>query len=91
MSGFDIRAMDLLAITMVERWRWPFWLAKGVLELTLLAAGWLMGDPAGVGTLCFLVGVDLLIQPLMWLNATVLRVRNLGLPPHLAPTGSGLT
>ncbi|MBO4161934.1 YczE/YyaS/YitT family protein [Micromonospora antibiotica] len=91
MSGFGIRAMDLLAIAMVQRWRWPFWLAKGALELTLLATGWLMGGPAGVGTLCFLIGVDLLIQPLMWLNATVFRVRNLGLPPHPAPAGGGPT
>ncbi|MEV8017547.1 hypothetical protein AB0O76_14625 [Streptomyces sp. NPDC086554] len=29
MSGFGIRAMDLLAIVMVDRWRWPFWAAKG--------------------------------------------------------------
>lgn len=90
MSGFGIRAMDLLAIVMVEHWRWPFWAAKGILELALLATGWLLGGPAGVGTLCFLVGVDLLIQPLMWLNATVLRVRNLGLPPRPAVAGADL-
>lgn len=83
MSGFGIRAMDLLAIVMVSRWRWPFWVAKGALEMVLLGTGWLMGGPAGVGTVCFLVGVDLLIQPLVWVNATVLRVRNLGLPPRL--------
>jgi uncharacterized membrane protein YczE len=83
MSGFGIRAMDLLAIVMVGRWRWPFWVAKGTLEMVLLGTGWLMGGPAGVGTVCFLVGVDLLIQPLVWVNATVLRVRNLGLPPRL--------
>ncbi|MDT4987630.1 MAG: uncharacterized protein QOI74_1724 [Micromonosporaceae bacterium] len=86
MSGFGIRAMDLLAIEMVNRWRWPFWVGKGCLEMALLGTGWLMGGPAGVGTVCFLVGVDLLIQPLVWLNATALRVRNLGLPPRLPAT-----
>jgi uncharacterized protein len=83
MSGFGIRAMDLLAIVMVRRWRWPFWTAKGALELTLLTTGWLMGGPAGVGTVCFLAGVDLLIQPLVWVNRTVLRVRNVGMPERV--------
>jgi uncharacterized membrane protein YczE len=83
MSGFGIRAMDLLATVMVSRWQWPFWAAKGALEAVLLAAGWVMGGPVGVGTVCFLIGVDLLIQPLVWVNGSLLRIRNLGLPPRL--------
>ena len=79
MSAFGIRAMDLLAIVMVTRLRWPFWVAKGALELTLLGTGWLMGGPAGIGTVCFLVGVDLLIQPLVWVNSRF-GLRNRGLP-----------
>jgi uncharacterized membrane protein YczE len=80
MGGFGIRAMDVLAIVMVSRWRWQFWMAKGALELLLLFSGWLMGGPVGVGTVCFLAGVDLLIQPLIRFNSRVLRIRNLGLP-----------
>ncbi|MFB9428615.1 YczE/YyaS/YitT family protein [Streptoalloteichus tenebrarius] len=68
MSGFGVRAMDLLALVVSARWRWPFWLAKGAMETALLLTGWALGGPVGVGTLCFLVGVDLLIQPLVRLQ-----------------------
>ncbi|MFB6887825.1 hypothetical protein ACFCX4_00710 [Kitasatospora sp. NPDC056327] len=80
MSGIGIRAMDLVGISMTERWRWPFWAAKCSLELVLLVGGYLLGGPVGVGTVAFLVVVDLLIQPLMRLNGTLLGLRNAGLP-----------
>ncbi|MEV6006193.1 hypothetical protein AB0M29_05250 [Streptomyces sp. NPDC051976] len=80
MSGVGIRAMDLVAIAMVDKWHWPLWISKMTLEGTLLVSGWLMGGPVGVGTLCFLGLVDTLIQPCMWANGRVLRMRNLGMP-----------
>jgi len=80
MSGIGIRAMDLVAIGMVDKWRWPFWAAKGSLEGVLLLTGYLLGGPVGVGTLCFLAFVDTLIQPMMWLNSRMLRLPNLGIP-----------
>jgi uncharacterized protein len=89
MSGFGIRAMDLLAITMVSRWRWPFWTAKGTLEGCLLTLGWLLGGPVGIGTVCFLAGVDLLIQPMIHTNVRVLRLRNRGLPQRTAVVMGG--
>jgi uncharacterized membrane protein YczE len=79
MSGIGIRAMDLVAITMTMRWRLPFWAAKGVMEVILLALGWWWGGPVGVGTLCFLVFVGWMIQPLMVANEKVLRIPNHGL------------
>ncbi|MGW7202810.1 YczE/YyaS/YitT family protein [Streptomyces sp. NPDC054837] len=79
-SGIGIRAMDLIAISMVEHWRLPFWAAKSSTELVLLVSGWLLGGPVGIGTVCFLVVVDLLVQPLMRLNGTVLRLPNAGIP-----------
>ncbi|MFD4019064.1 YczE/YyaS/YitT family protein [Streptomyces sindenensis] len=79
MSGIGIRAMDLLAISMTQRWRWPFWAAKAGTEAVLLAFGYVLGGPVGVGTLCFLVFVDGLIQPFMALNRRALRLRNHGL------------
>lgn len=84
MSGFGIRAIDLLALTMTSKWRWPFWAAKGIIEASLMAFGFLMGGPLGIGTICFLVGVDLLIQPLIRANSRVFRIPNLGLPEHVA-------
>lgn len=86
-SGFGIRAMDLLAITIVAHWRWSFWVAKGTLEMLLLASGALMSGPVGIGTVCFLVGVDLLIQPMVRANGHLLRIHNHGLPPRL-PVGA---
>lgn len=80
MSGFGIRAIDLLAITMSTRRRWPFWVAKGLIEASLMTTGFLLGGPLGIGTVCFLLGVDLLIQPLIKVNSEVFRIPNSGLP-----------
>lgn len=73
-SGFGIRAIDVLALAMNSRWRWPFWTAKGLVEATLMISGFLMGGPLGIGTVCFLVGVGLLIQPLITANCKALRI-----------------
>ncbi|MEV8017546.1 hypothetical protein AB0O76_14620 [Streptomyces sp. NPDC086554] len=57
--------------------------------MLLLATGRLLGGPVGVGTVCFLAGVGLLIQPLIELNSGALRISNLGLPPRVpAPPGT---
>jgi hypothetical protein len=79
MSGIGIRAMDLVAISFREHWRWPFWVGKGSIEMMLLVAGAFLGGPAGVGTVCFLASVDLLIQPLVIMNERFFGIRNLGL------------
>ncbi|WP_190344743.1 YczE/YyaS/YitT family protein [Streptomyces venezuelae] len=89
MSGLGIRAMDLVAITMTQRWKWPFWAAKGSLELVLLGSGWLMGGPVGLGTVCFLVFVDTLIQPCMRLTTRLFALRDYGLEAP-APARRGL-
>lgn len=79
MGGFGIRPIDVLALTMTRKWRWPLWAAKGIIEVTLMATGWLLGGPVGVGTVCFLVGVDVLIQPLIHANVRYFRLPDLGL------------
>jgi uncharacterized membrane protein YczE len=88
MSGIGIRAMDLIAISMTHRWGLPFWAAKGVMEAILLALGWWWGGPVGIGTVCFLVLVGWMIQPLMMANEKVFRVPNHGLkrPPLAGST-----
>jgi uncharacterized membrane protein YczE len=63
----------------VRKWGLPFWACKGVMEVLLLGAGWVLGGPVGVGTLCFLVFVGWLIQPLIWANASYLRLEDYGL------------
>lgn len=77
MSGIGIRAMDLVALSLAERTRRPFWLFKAVAEVGLLAVGWALGGPVGVGTVFFLVFVGFLIQPVMTFNGRVV-----GLPNH---------
>lgn len=79
MSGIGIRSMDLVAITMVQKWRTPFWLAKGIMEVALLVSGWLLDGPLGWGTVFFLGFVGWMIQPLMWLNGRLFRMPNYGL------------
>ncbi|MFJ8194234.1 hypothetical protein ACIQ8D_31430 [Streptomyces sp. NPDC096094] len=80
MGGFGIRPIDVLAITMTRKWRLPLWATKGLIEVVLMTGGLLLGGPVGVGTVCFLVGVDVLIQPLLHFNARYLGLPNLGLP-----------
>lgn len=45
MSGFGIRAIDLVAIEATTQWRWPFWAGKGMIELSLLVTGFVLGGP----------------------------------------------
>jgi uncharacterized membrane protein YczE len=68
MSSFGIRAMDLLAICLHEKTKKPFWLYKGIFEVTLLITGYLLGGDVGVGTLLFLVFVGWFIQPTIMIN-----------------------
>lgn len=77
MSGIGIRAMDLVAIALVERTGRPFWLFKAISEVALLVVGWALGGPVGIGTVFFLVFVGFLIQPVMALNGKLV-----GLPNH---------
>ncbi|WP_306318196.1 MULTISPECIES: YitT family protein [unclassified Streptomyces] len=86
MSGTGIRAMDLIVISLNQRWKVPFWAAKVGVETVLLTLGWLLGGPVGVGTLAFLVFVDGLIQPFMSFNGSVLHLANHGLN---RPGGAG--
>ena len=76
MSGIGIRAMDLVALALAEKFSRPFWVFKAVLETLLLAAGWALGGPVGIGTACFLVFVGYLIQPVMSLNHRVVGLPN---------------
>ncbi len=76
MSGIGIRAMDLVALALAERTRRPFWLFKAISEAALLAAGWVLGGPIGVGTVFFLIFVGFLIQPVMTFNGRVIGLSN---------------
>jgi uncharacterized membrane protein YczE len=68
MSGFGIRAMDLVAIALVDKTKLPFWVYKGIFEVLLFTVGWALGGEFGVGTIAFLFFVGWMIQPFIFLN-----------------------
>jgi uncharacterized protein len=77
MSGVGIRVVDLVALTMVRRLRWRFYLAKLALEAGFLVGGLAFGGPVGVATLAFVCVVGPFVEPIIWANR-----RFLGLPDH---------
>ena len=53
-----------------RRWRWPIWLARGSVEVTVLAAGWMLGGTVGVGTVLFAVLIGPLVHVALQLTET---------------------
>lgn len=68
MSGFGIRAMDLVAIALTDKTKLPFWVYKGIAEVLLFTIGWCLGGAFGIGTIAFLFFVGWMIQPFILLN-----------------------
>jgi hypothetical protein len=64
---------------MARKWRWPFFAGKLVLEIMLCTSGWLIGGPIGVATIAFILLVGPLIQPFMFLNASLFGMPDYGL------------
>jgi uncharacterized membrane protein YczE len=79
MSGIGIRIMDLVALTMMEKWNWSFFQGKMTLEVGLFLSGWALGGPMGFTTIAFLFLVGPFIQPFMWANAKYLNFPNHGI------------
>jgi len=77
MSGFGIRAMDLVAIALTDKTGLPFWVYKGIAEVLLFTTGWALGGMFGVGTIAFLFFVGWMIQPFIYVNQR-LGVPNFG-------------
>ena len=80
MSGFGIRAMDLVAIALVDKTGKPFWVYKGIAEVLLFSVGWALGGMFGIGTIAFLFFVGWMIQPFIYVN------QKLGIPNY-GPVG----
>jgi uncharacterized protein len=78
MSGFGIRAMDLVAIALSQTTNRPFWLFKGIIELLLLTLGWTLGGIVGLGTVMFLIIVGWGIYPCIRFNSRYLKIPNYG-------------
>ncbi len=62
-----------------QRWGWKIWIVRTALEVTVLAAGWLLGGTVGIGTLAF----ALLIGPMVNVTLPLLRVPDAVARPQL--------
>ena len=88
MSGLGIRVMDLVAISMVQKWGWTFFWAKLLFEVSFVAVAFVFGGPIGLGTLAFVAIVGTLVPPMMWYSARLFGLPNYGLPPAATREGS---
>jgi uncharacterized membrane protein YczE len=68
-AGYGPGPRDGLMTGINRRWGTPIWLVRTVIELTVLAIGWILGGSVGVGTIAF----ALLIGPMC--NVTIPRMR----------------
>jgi uncharacterized membrane protein YczE len=64
-AGFGTGARDGLMVGVHERFGWPLWLARTVIELTVVGVGWLLGGDVGVGTVVAAFAIGPVVQPLM--------------------------
>lgn len=88
MSGIGIRVVDLVALTMVSRLGWRFYVSKLSLEAGFLAIGFLLGGPVGIAALAFVLVVGPFVEPLIWANQRFLKLPDYGLRRAMAPAGT---
>jgi len=70
-AGFGPGPRDGLMTGMNSRLGWPIWVCRAIVELTVLAAGWLLGGTVGIGTVLY----ALLIGPLVHVALPLLDAR----------------
>lgn len=70
-AGYGPGPRDGLMTGINKRWGTPIWLVRTLIELTVLAIGWMLGGSVGIGTLAF----ALLIGPMCNVTIPLLRVR----------------
>ncbi|NYF17123.1 putative membrane protein YczE [Microbacterium sp. AK009] len=76
---------DGLMTGMHARFGWPIWACRGVVELTVLLIGWLLGGTVGVGTVVFAVAIG----PLVHLTLPMFDTARPGSPPAPATGDAG--
>lgn len=64
-AGLGTGARDGLMVGVHERFGWPLWLARTVIEVTVVVVGWLLGGDVGVGTVVAAFAIGPMVQPLM--------------------------
>jgi uncharacterized membrane protein YczE len=64
-AGFGTGARDGLMVGLHERLGWPIWLARTLIEVTVVIVGWFLGGDVGVGTVIAAFAIGPMVQPLM--------------------------
>jgi uncharacterized membrane protein YczE len=70
-AGFGAGPRDGLMTGIRARFGWPIWLARGSVEITVLAIGWALGGTVGIGTIAFALSIG----PLVHLMMPILAIR----------------
>ncbi|OBZ14235.1 hypothetical protein A8L34_09775 [Bacillus sp. FJAT-27264] len=91
MSGIGIRTIDLVAITMVQKWRIKFLYAKLSIEIFMVVSGSLLGGPVGIGTLAFLLAVSPGIVFFVYLFERMFGTECYGLHPSVEPISDSMS
>jgi len=61
-SGFGVGPRDNLMVVMAKRTKLPVGLCRGLIELLVTVAGWLLGGMVGLGTAIFVIAIGFCIQ-----------------------------
>ncbi|MCU1412781.1 MAG: hypothetical protein JWN80_121 [Microbacteriaceae bacterium] len=69
-AGFGPGPRDGLMTGVHRKFGWRIWIVRTSIEVTVLAAGWLLGGNVGIGTLAF----ALLVGPMVGVTLPLLRV-----------------
>lgn len=62
-SGLGPGPRDGVMTGLHRRFGWPLWVARTVIEVTVVISGWLLGGTVGFGTLAFALLIGPLVQP----------------------------
>ncbi|BDI24016.1 YitT family protein [Herbiconiux sp. L3-i23] len=72
-ASYGAGPRDGLMTGLTARLGWPIWLSRGLVEVTVLLAGWALGGDVGVGTVAF----ALLIGPLCHVTIPLFSLRRI--------------
>lgn len=64
-AGFGTGARDGLMVGVSQRFGWPIWVARTVIEVTVVVVGWLLGGDVGAGTVLAAFVIGPMVQPLL--------------------------
>ena len=64
-AGFGTGARDGLMVGLHQRLGWPIWLARTLVEVTVVIVGWVLGGDVGAGTVIAAFAIGPMVQPLM--------------------------